>query len=84
MFYNSNQRIDTDKAIGIKSIVLEMDHNPSLDLVGKLYDIIETTNGSSNVYLQYIEDNKKITFKFNKTTSPKVESSLKEIIGIGI
>jgi len=84
LFYNSNQRIDTDKAIGIKSIVLEMDHNPSLDLVGKLYDIIETTNGSSNVYLQYIEDNKKITFKFNKTTSPKVESSLKEIIRIGI
>jgi DNA polymerase-3 subunit alpha len=84
IFYNSNQRIDTDKAIGIKSIFLEMKENPPLELVKKIYDIIENTNGSSNVYFQYIEDNKKVTFKFNKTTSPKVEPQLKEIIKIGI
>jgi DNA polymerase-3 subunit alpha len=84
IFYNSNQRIDTDKAIGIKSIFLDMKENPSLELIKKIYDIIENTNGSSNVYFQYLEDNKKVTFRFTKTTSPKIESQLKEIIRIGI
>jgi DNA polymerase-3 subunit alpha len=84
LFYNSSTKIDTDKAIGVKSIVLESNISPSLETIKRLYDIIENTNGSSNVYVKYIEDNKKITFKFNKTTSPKVEDQLKEIIKIGI
>jgi len=84
LFYNSASKIDTDKAIGVKSIVLESDISPSLETIKKLYDIIENTNGSSNVYVKYLEENKKITFKFNKTTSPKVEDKLKEIMRIGI
>lgn len=84
LFYNSSTKIDTDKAIGVKSIVLESNISPSLETIKRLYDIIENTNGSSNVYVKYIEDNKKITFKFNKTTSPKIEDQLKEIIKIGI
>jgi DNA polymerase-3 subunit alpha len=83
IFYNSCQKVDTDKAIGVKSIMLELNSNPSLELVEKLCDIINVTNGSAYVYIQYVEDNKKITFKFNKTTSLKIEDNLKEIIRIG-
>lgn len=83
IFYNSCQKIDTDKAIGVKSIMLELNAPPSLELIQKLYDIIEVTNGSAYVYIQYVEENKKITFKFNKTTSLKIEDNLKEMIKIG-
>lgn len=84
LFYNSGQKIDTDRAIGAKSIVLNLVESPSLDLIKKLYAIIESANGSSNVFIQYLEDNKKITFKFNKTTSLKVEDNLKNLVKIGI
>lgn len=83
LFYNSAQKIDTDKAINSKSIKLALQNPPSLDMVKKLYDIIEITNGSTNVYIEYIEYNKKVVFKFKKTTSLKIEENLKEIVRIG-
>jgi DNA polymerase-3 subunit alpha len=83
LFYNSHQKIDTDKAINTKSIRLSLPHEPSLDVIKSLYDIIENTNGSTNVYLEYLEDNKRIVFKFKKTTSLKIENNLKEIVRIG-
>lgn len=84
LFYNNCIKIDTDKVIGAKSILLQLNSSPSLELIEKLYDIINSSNGSSNVFLQYIEDDKKITFKFNKLTSLKVEEKLNQIIKIGI
>ena len=47
------------------------------------YDIIENINGPSYVYLDYLEGNKKVTFRFKKSTSLKVEEKLKEYINIG-
>ncbi len=82
MFYNSSEKIDTSKAIGSKSIMLNLDHVPSLDLVQGIYDIIENVNGPSYVYLSYLENHKKVTFKFNKPTSLKIEEKLQKYLNI--
>ena len=83
MFYNSSEKINTDRAINTKSIKLLLSNPPSLELVKKLYDIIENANGSANVYIEYVEDNRRIVFRFKKTTSLKIEDNLKEIVKIG-
>ena len=83
IFYNSCEKIDTSRAIGSKSIILSLDRSPDLDLVQGICDIIENVNGPSFVYLDYVENNKKITFKFKKTTSLRIEEKLREYIKIG-
>jgi len=82
MFYNSSEKIDTSKAIGSKSIMLDLAHAPSLDLVQGIYDIIENVNGPSYVYISYLENHKKVTFKFNKSTSLKIEEKLQKYLNI--
>ena len=82
MFYNSSEKVDTSKAIGSKSIMLGLNHAPSLDLVQGIYDIIENVNGPSYVYLSYLENRKKVTFKFNKSTSLKIEEKLQKYLNI--
>ena len=82
LFFNSCEKIDTSRAIGSKSIMLSFPSAPSLEMVQGICDIIENVNGPSYVYLDYVEGNKKVTFKFNKSTSIKVEEKLKEYINI--
>jgi DNA polymerase-3 subunit alpha len=82
MFYNSCEKIDTSRAIGSKSIMLEMKDLPNLEVVQGIYDIIENVNGPSYVYLTYTESNKRVTFKFKKSTSLKIEEKLQKYINI--
>jgi DNA polymerase-3 subunit alpha len=82
MFYNSSEKIDTARAIGSKSIMLETKESPSLEVVQGIYDIIENVNGPSYVYLTYTESNKRVTFKFKKSTSLKIEEKLQKYINI--
>jgi DNA polymerase-3 subunit alpha len=84
IFYNNSEKIDISKAIGSKSILLELDQVPSLDLVQGIYDIIENVNGPSYVYLTYVEKNKKVVFKFKKSTSLKIEDKLQKYITYGV
>lgn len=83
LFFNGCEKIDTSKAIGSKSIILSLTHAPNLELIQGVYDIIENINGPSYVYLDYLEGNKKVTFRFKKSTSLKIEEKLKEYINIG-
>jgi DNA polymerase-3 subunit alpha len=82
LFFNACEKVDTSRAIGSKSIMLSFPMAPSLEMVQGMCDIIENVNGPSYVYLDYIEGNKKVTFKFKKSTSIKVEEKLKEYINI--
>ncbi len=82
LLYNSSEKIDTSKAIGSKSIIISLEKVPTLEMIKGIYDIIENINGPSYVYLDYIESNKKVTFKFNKSTSLKIEKKLYSYIDI--
>jgi hypothetical protein len=48
-------------------------------LVKGVYDIIEPINGPINVFLSYMENNKKVTFRFKKTTSLKIQDQIKQL-----
>lgn len=79
LFFNSIEKIDTSKAIGTQSIVLSFPSAPSMELVKGIYDIIEPINGPINVFLSYKENNKKVTFRFKKTTSLKIQDQIKQL-----
>ena len=80
IFFNSIDKIDTTKAIGTQSIILDFPKVPSMELVQNVYDIIESTNGPINVFFSYIENNKKVTFRFKKTTSLKIQDKINELV----
>lgn len=80
IFFNLINKIDTTKAIGTQSIVLSFKNAPSMDLIQKVYDIIEPINGPINVFFSYVENNKKITFRFKKTTSLKIQDKINELV----
>ena len=79
LFFNTIEKIDTSKAIGTQSIVLSFPKAPSMELVKGIYDIIEPINGPINVFLSYKENNKKVTFRFKKTTSLKIQDQIKQL-----
>jgi hypothetical protein len=54
----------------------------SNESIESIYDIINNTNGASTVFLEMQDDNKKYTFKFNKTTSIKIEKQLQDIVNM--
>jgi len=80
IFFNSIDKIDASKAIGTQSINLKLSKSPSMELIQTIYDIIEPTNGPINVFFSYIENNKKVTFRFKKTTSLKIQDKINELI----
>jgi len=80
IFFNSIDKIDPAKAVGVQSINLNLSKSPSMELVQTIYDIIESTNGPINVFFSYMENNKKVTFRFKKTTSLKIEDKINELI----
>lgn len=79
LFFNSIEKVDTSRAIGTQSIVLSFPEAPSMELVKGVYDIIEPINGPINVFLSYMENNKKVTFRFKKTTSLKIQDQIKQL-----
>ena len=54
----------------------------SNEKIKSIYDIINNSNGASTVFLEMDDGNKNYMFKFNKTTSPKVEKDLRSIISL--
>jgi DNA polymerase-3 subunit alpha len=80
IFFNSIDKIDATKAIGTQSINLSFNKAPSMELVQKIYDIIEPINGPINVFFSYIENNKKVTFRFKKTTSLRIQDKINELV----
>jgi DNA polymerase-3 subunit alpha len=80
IFFNSIDKIDTTKAIGTQSIILDLNQIPSMELVQNIYDIIEPINGPINVFFSYIENNKKVTYRFKKTTSLKIKDKINELV----
>ena len=80
IFFNSIDKIDTTKAIGTQSIIVDLPKAPSMELVQNIYDIIEPINGPINVFFSYIENNKKVTFRFKKTTSLKIQDKIHELV----
>jgi DNA polymerase-3 subunit alpha len=81
--YSSSEKVNGSVLTGSKPIILKVDSIPSNDILQSIYDIINKANGSSVVFIEVTEENKKYTFRFNKTTSLKVESQLQDIIKLG-
>jgi len=82
IIYSSCEKVDGAILSGSKSIFLKCSSDIGTDVIESIYDIINNTNGSSTVFLEIVEGNKKYTFKFNKTTSLKIENKLKELIKV--
>lgn len=83
LIYSSCEKIDSSILTGSKPIILEADELLSNETLQLLYDIINNTNGASTVFLEMLDGKKKYRFKFNKTTSLKVQDKLKSIIELG-
>jgi len=83
VIYSSSEKVDHSILSGGKSIFLRSNTLLSNEIIQSLYDIINNANGSSIVFLEMLDENKKYTFKFNKTTSTKVEKTLRSIVGLG-
>jgi DNA polymerase-3 subunit alpha len=77
---NSCDKIDLSHFSGGRPIYLKANKNISDVNIKKINDIIESKNGGSYVFLSIKEDNKTITFKFNKTTSITEKDRLQKVI----
>lgn len=83
IIYSSSEKIDGSILTGTKSIFLKSKTLLSTEVIQSLYDIINNSNGSSTVFIEMVDGKKKYTFKFNKTTSQKVENQLQSIVNLG-
>ena len=77
---NSCEKLDLSNFSGGTPIYLNVDKEIKSDLINKAYDIIESNNGGSYVFLTYVENDKRLTFKFNKKTSITVKNQLENLI----
>ena len=83
IIYSNSEKIDSSVLNSSNPIYLKSSYMISNDIIESIYDIIKNNNGSSNVFIEMSDVNKKYTFKFNKTTSRKVEEQLQNIIRMG-
>lgn len=83
IIYSSSEKIDSTGFSGGKPIILKSTSMISNESIQSLYDIINNTNGASTVFIEMQDESKKYTFKFNKTTSTKVEKDLQSIVNLG-
>ena len=77
---NSCEIVDLSDFAGGRPIYLKTNKMVSDKILNHINAIIEKQSGGSYVFLQVQEDNKKINFKFNKTTSITVKDTLEELI----
>jgi DNA polymerase-3 subunit alpha len=82
LIFNSCEKIDNAIFTGSKPIVLKTNSLVSNETIKSIYDIINNSNGASTVFLEMIDGNKEYTFRFNKTTSLKVEKDLQSILNL--
>ena len=82
VIYSSSEKIDSTGFSGGKPIMLKSTSMISNESIESIYDIINNTNGASTVFLEMQDTNKKYTFKFNKTTSIKIEKQLQDIVNM--
>lgn len=83
LIYSSCEKINQSSIFGGRPIILKANSIVSNESLELMYDIIKTSNGSSSVFLEMTDGIKKYNFRFNKTTSLKVEDQLKSIIKMG-
>ena len=82
VIYSSSEKIDSTGFSGGKPIMLKSLSMISNESIESIYDIINNTNGASTVFLEMQDSSKKYTFKFNKTTSIKIEKQLQDIVNM--
>lgn len=80
IIYSNSEKLDSSVLNASNPIYLKSTSMISNDIIESIYDIIKNNNGSSNVFIEMSDANKKYTFKFNKTTSKKVEEQLQNIV----
>jgi DNA polymerase-3 subunit alpha len=83
LIYSSCEKIDNAILTGSRPIILKTDSMISNESIQSLYDIINNTNGASTVFLEMTDGAKKYSFRFNKTTSLKIEDKLQSIVNLG-
>jgi DNA polymerase-3 subunit alpha len=83
LIYTSCEKIDSAILTGSRPIILKADSMVSNENIQSIYDIINATNGASTVFLEMTDGIKKYSFRFNKTTSLKIEDKLQSIINLG-
>jgi len=82
LIFNSCDKIDNAIFTGSKPIILKANSLVSNETIKSIYDIINNSNGASTVFLEMIDGNKEYTFRFNKTTSLKIEKDLQSILNL--
>jgi DNA polymerase-3 subunit alpha len=82
LIFNSCEKIDNAIFTGSKPIILKANSLVSNETIKSIYDIINNSNGASTVFLEMIDGNKEYTFRFNKTTSLKIEKDLQSILNL--
>lgn len=83
LIYSSCEKIDSAILTGTRPIILKANSMISNESIQSLYDIINNTNGASTVFLEMTDGVKKYSFRFNKTTSLKIEDKLQSIVNLG-
>lgn len=80
VIFNSCEKLDLSSFSGGTPIYLNIDHLISNKKLEKIYDIIKSKDGGSNVFLTYKEGSKNFTFKFNKKTTVLVKDELQKVL----
>lgn len=77
---NSCSKLDLSNFAGGTPIYLEINKDLKENVLDDIYDIIQSANGGSFVFLTYNENGKKLTFKFDKKTSITVKDKLESLL----
>jgi len=80
IIFNSCEKLDLSNFSGGTPIYLDIDSQIDKETIKKLYDIINSKDGGSYVFLSYKDGGKKLTFKFSKKTSLAIKERLEEIL----
>ena len=77
---NSCEKMDLSNFAGGKPIYLKARKDTPLSTFGQIYDIINSKNGGSYVFIDTQDGNKNIRFKYQKTTSITLKEALEDKI----
>lgn len=77
---NSCEKLDLSHFSGGRPIYLKVNKSLDDNIIDKINDIITSTKGGSYVFVEVENNNQKIKFKFNNTTSISVKNLLEQTI----
>ena len=80
IYYSRSEKVDNKIALGGEALIFPVDRQISPRLIEKICDIIDDNNGNRPVFLEISEDKHKFMYRFNKTTSPKIEPLINQLI----